>query len=968
MSVDKPHYVPENRVPLPPPDAEVLTTACDYCIVACGYKAYRWPIGSEGGPAAHENALGLDFPVGPMSGAWISPNQYNQITHNGKPHHVVVIADKDTKAVNLYGDHSIRGGTIAQKFYNPDKPTRERLQYPQLRVNGKLERISWDDAFDIMTNVSKHVTKKHGKDSWAMKMYSYQYWENTHALTRVALRHMRTAAFAVHDQPTGHGPDTPGLSDAGIDPFNASYEDWSMAETLVLCGTDPFESKTIVFNEWIKKGIDNGMKVIFINPRKTTGVAFAEARGGLHLALTPGTDTVLYTALARIIMENGWEDSEFISKYINTKAEVQKEVFQADGFDDYKQWILAQPWTKVDKAAEITGVPADQIQKAAEMMAKPVNGRPVKTSIGIEKGCYWSNNYLNTASVASMGLICGAGNRPGQVIGRLGGHQRGMMPGGSYPEFHAYEKFPHWRKKGIDLDRYVEDGHVRFVWVVGTTWMQAMTASQHFKEVFEGMTAKSPYQVTSKDKNHAIKKLKERADNGGMVVIHQDIYPVTPIGTQFADLVLPAATWGEDNFARANGERRIRLYSKIADAPGEAKPDWWIAAQFATRMGFKGMDWKESHEVFEEAAWWGKKRRTSYFPLVIEARRQGKTGHELLREYGTTGIQAPIRYEKGKLVGTKKLHDAALKTGTPDGLTNNDHKWLTNFKTKSGKANLLKTPWEIFEDFYNHIKPREEDGEVWVTSGRINEFWQSGFDDLMRRPYLRQRWPENFVEMHPDDAKKFGLENGDMISLESERVPVQVGGYGLEDAGVRGVLMDDRLTKEDEPDLLEQAVSGDRKRKSRRHTGMTADIEGDMLLSSFDAPPAFQDEDQQKEPELDDQIQEDPLMEWAETGVGITMDELKPMLFETLLKKGYIKHVKGGFKAVVMVTPAVRPGVVFTYFLVPGAPANSLSPRVLDPVSQRPRYKLGTGKVRKLGESPYKHSHEMMTFVPRIII
>ena len=74
-----------------------------------------------------------------------------------------------------------------------------------------------------------------------------------------------------------------------------------------------------------------------------------------------------------------------------------------------------------------------------------------------------------------------------------------------------------------------------------------------------------------------------------MVVFNQDIYLVDPIGNRFADIIFPAATWGEDTFTRANGERRVRLYQKFYDAPGDAKPDWWIIAQLAKRMGFEGL-------------------------------------------------------------------------------------------------------------------------------------------------------------------------------------------------------------------------------------------------------------------------------------------------------------------------------------------------------------------------------------------
>ena len=786
-----PYFPPEDRIPLPPPDAEVFTTCCDYCIVACGYKVYRWPVGKEGGDA-RENAMGVEFPRSPLAGGWISPNQHNVVSVGGKKHHVIVIPDAETKAVNLDGNHSIRGGCIAQKCYNPEKLTRDRLQYPMLRVKGKLTRIDWDTATDIIAEISRYVIKKYGVLGWAQKQYSYQYYENTYALTKFALASVRTPCFAVHDNPSD-APSVPGFRDAGFDGFGASYEDWASADCLYISGTDPYETKTVVWNEWIMKGIAKGMKVIFANPRKTTGPAYAEKHGGLHLWLNPGSDTVVHLAIARIIIENGWEDREWIDKFTSNKWESDSgfgqgtrntpwqwrttwSQIQTNGFKDYKTWLLSQKESELDFAAAVAGIPKQQIVKTAEMMAKPrVDGTRPKTSIAIEKGCYWSNNYLNTASIASLALICGTGNRPGQMLSRLGGHQRGGRRGGRYPIERSPEKFAGRRRKKLDLDRWMEKRHVRFAYVVGTTWLNAMTASGGLEEIFKELTIDNKRSITSKDKESVIETLKKRVDSGGMALVHQDIY-LRPIGKKYADIVLPAATWGEENFSRSNGERRIRLYEKFYDPPGEAKPDWWIVGQIAQKMGFEGFDWKDSNEVFEESARFGRGSRTDYYPLVWLAKKRGVRAHDLLKSYGTTGIQCPIRYESGELVGTVRLHDSTLKlpaTG-PQGPTVRK-KWHTGFKTQSGKANFVKSPWNLFEDFYEFIKPR--DGELWVTNGRINEIWQSCFDDVLRRPYISQRWPGNFIEIHPEDAEVRGIESGDTVEVESKRIPVQTGGF-----------------------------------------------------------------------------------------------------------------------------------------------------------------------------------------------
>ncbi len=777
-------YTPQNSVPLPPADAKIQTTACAYCVVGCGYKVYTWPVGSDGGPTAAENALGIDFPTATLQ-QWISPNQHNIVQIDGEDHNVVILPDHDSTVVNKGGNHSIRGGTLALKLYNPNTATKDRLLYPQIRINGKLERVDWDTALEVMAAVSRHVLSDYGESAWAMKTYSYEFFTNTYAITKLAFGAIKTPAFCEHDKPA-LGADTGGLDDSGLINFNASYDDWQQADVLFISGTDPFETKTIVFTEFMMKG----PKMIMALPRKTTGVSFAEANGGLFLQVIPGTDTVLHMAISRYILEQGWQDQDFIDEWIATKWEINAGMgrgtrntpwqwrttwgkFGTD-FAGYKEWLLSQDEATLERAEEITSVPKEKIIKAAEMLSGAGGERP-KASFGFEKGNYWSNNYLNTASYTAMGLLCGAGNRPGQAIGRLGGHQRGMMKGAGYPRGKSPEKLPGRRKIELDLDRWVEDGHVRFAWVIGTTWTGAMAASQELAQRFRDQTVLNEHQITSSDPAEIIDTLIKRVDNGGMVVVNSDIYPVTPMGTEFADIVLPAAQWGEHEAARCNGERRLRYYAKIMDAPGEAKPDWWAVSRFAQKMGYEGFDWETPNEIFEEAAKFSRGGVLDYSTLVWKARKEGKSGFELLSSLGTKGIQTPVRMEDGEIVGTKRLHDSTLVLGPPEGPTIHA-KWLTHFRSQSGKALFIKTPWSLFSDFFERITPNREEGEFWVTNGRINEVWQSGFDDI-RKPYIDNRWPDTFAEIHPDDAAALGIESGDEIRMFSDDILIQTTGW-----------------------------------------------------------------------------------------------------------------------------------------------------------------------------------------------
>ncbi|MEP1931123.1 MAG: arsenate reductase (azurin) large subunit [Roseibium sp.] len=887
-----PYYLPETNIPLPPVDADVISTACDYCIVACGYKIYRWPVkgGKVGGEKADENAFGADFPVDPL-GAWVAPNQYNVVLHNGEPHHVIIIPDKDAEFVNPNGNSSIRGGALAQKVYNPQTPTRDRLTSPMVRMFGVLMPVTWDFAMEIAAEVGKYVIDKHGENSYCVKTFSYGYLENTYAITKYALNMVNTANFTFHDTPSDVSS-TPGFRDAGFDNFGPSYEDWRDAETLLVCGTDPYETKTILFTDWMMPGIQNGQKTIFMVPRKTGGIAYAEKNGGMWLDIQPGTDLLVVNAIARVIVENGWEDSDWIQKWVNNKWESSSGFgqgtrntpwqwrttwgkFQTAGFDDWKKWLLSQDEFAPEKAAEIAQVDVEKIRTAAEWMAKPKDdGSRPKTSVMIEKGFYWSNNTGNTQAISALGIVVGAGGRPGQVIGRAGGHQRGGLRGGKYPRNKSPEKLPGRRRRAMDTDRYLMSGHTRFAHVIGNTWIQSMCGSQSLAAKFDELTVENPHQIRSFDKQEIIESLKRRVDSGGMVVVNQDIYLVDPIGARYADIVFPAAGWGEDTFTRANGERRLRLYPKFYDAPGEAKPDWWIIAELAKAMGYKGFDWKNSNDVLEEGARFSRGSRKDFFNVKIAAQREGKTLHEKLAEFGTNGIQGPVlMQDDGTLVGTKRLHDTQreLPADGPSGY-NRMGKKLTHFNSQTGKCNIQKSPWSLFSDYWAWLKPKDD--ELWVTSGRINERWQSGYDDR-RRPYIVQRWPENWVELHPDDAEARGIENGDYVMLYSDRIPVQ-----------------------------------------------------------------------------------------KDTIIGVEGDDFQ---FDKLMENGHIDLTEAAVTAVAIVTPAVKKGLLYMDFLHTSQPANALSGRVVDWISGNYNYKMGVGRIRKIGTSPYKTSYRSMSFARRDI-
>ncbi|MBI4083920.1 MAG: molybdopterin-dependent oxidoreductase, partial [Candidatus Lambdaproteobacteria bacterium] len=752
----------------------------------------------------------------------------------------------------------------------------------------------WDFALDVAGEVAKYVIARHGSNAVSVKTFSYQYIENTYAITKLALRHIETAAFTWHDTPSDVSA-TPGFEDAGFDDFAPSYKDWGDAEVLLICGTDPYETKTIVFTQYIKPAIDAGRQtVIVVNPRQTAGTAHAVKHGGLHLDLLPGTDNIVLNAIARHIVEQGWEDKAWISRWVNNLWESDSGFgqgvrntpwqwrttwgkFQTRGFEDWKKWVTSRPEYELGNAERVSGVARDKLVRAAELLARPrEGGRRPRTSVGIEKGLYWSNNTGNTIAVSSLAIVVGAGGRPGQVVGRFGGHQRGGQRGGGYPLNKSPEKVPGRRRRALDTDRWLVGGHTRLAYAIGTTWVQSMCGSQGLQAKFQELVTANPHQVRSLDKGEVIATLKRRADSGGMVVFNQDIYLVDPIGAKFADIVFPAATWGEEDFIRANGERRLRLYQKFYDPPGEAKPDWWIVAELGKRMGYDGFDWKTSNDVAEEASRFSRGSYKDFHMIKMDAHAMGITLHERLRRMGTTGIQGPVLRIDGELVGTVRLHDTTRRDSLPESGPDGANVWnkkFTHFNTQTGKCNLEKSPWDLFSDYWEWMKPKGD--ELWLTNGRINEVWQSGFDDAERRPLIRQRWPENFVEIHPADAKARGIVSGDRVMLYSERVPV-----------------------------------------------------------------------------------------FRRTILGVYADDYQ---FGALMKNGHIELQKAAVTAIAIVTPAIKQGVLFAYFLDKRQPSNALQGRVVDWISGNYNYKIGVCRIRKLGGSAYQADRRSMSFAPRNI-
>ena len=752
-------------IPLPPVDAEVKTMSCQYCIVGCGYKSYVWPTsGPNGTPDAAGNALGADYPVAPLSGQWIAPSMFNVIRRaDGNDYNVAIVPDRDC-VVNK-GNHSPRGGSNAQGIWSPYGPTYDRLQFPMVKVAGAQQPISWDAAIEIMAATIAHAKETYGGPAMAVRFYAYQYYENTFPITKFYFGDIGTPNGAIHNR-ASMGGETTALSDIGLETWGTAYEDGLEAQTVVAWGANLYECQDVYFQEHIVPG---RAPIVAVDPRRTFTAAYAEETvGGVHLQLVPGTDVVLAGAIARHILDQGWEDKDFIAQTVAAEdlaleGDWRRQKWGAT-FDDYTIYLMGIDAYALENAATITGVPAEKIQRAAELMAKPNDdGTPRKTLITFEKGATWGINYETIGSIGNLALLTGSTGAPGRGITRAGGHQEGYAGGAGYPLDLATDTYegntiPNY------IDQHMADGEIKIYHVIGANPLGMTNSAQWSRETILAKQAVMPGPQTI-DTAEIIANFIERIDNDGMLLFAQDIFP--NLTTRSADLSLPAAGWGEMPGSRWNGERRLRLSDRFMDPPGEAKPDWWIIAQVAQKMGFSGYDWADENEIFTAAAGVAEdasdadlsvelqeeaENHTSHAAVVVAARLQGKTAYDVMRELGTNGVQLPARLDaEGNVIGTPRIHT----TG--------------KFDSASGKPMFLKVGWDTAEAIYDRLKPDTAAGEFWLINGRIEEIWQTMYTDL-RKPEVYGRWPSNIVEISPDDAATLEIVSGDLISLSSDRI------------------------------------------------------------------------------------------------------------------------------------------------------------------------------------------------------
>lgn len=656
-------------------------------------------------------------------------------------------AVKDGKIVGIKGngDHPINRGRLGPKgenqWYANNAP--DRLTTPLIRnKQGNLEPASWDDAMNLIVEKAKQSMKEKGTNSISIYSTGQGFMEDYYTLAKIGRAGLQTHLMDANTRLCTATTEFCLLQSFGADGTPASFDDVDETDTLMLFGHNVAETGTVLFERIMERKKRTGKPyIIVVDPRKTLTAKEAD----LHLQLVPGTNVALLNGLIAEVIKNKHIDPKFIAKYTIGFEEM---------VDSLKEWPL-------ERSAQISGVPVETLRRAAEQLGTTAS--LVTTTL---QGTYQSAD-ATTACVAinNFHLIRGLIGKPGcgplHMAGQPSSSANRTAGGvGTYPAHrnhtnpdHIKEMAELWNvemmtlpvgpEKGIEEHiTMIEDGEIGMFWNIGTNSMVSLPNRQRAKKAMENT-----------------------------FVVVQD--PFLTETTAIADVVLPAALWGEKEGTMENADRTINLVRKAVDPPEGVKSDFDIFLDFAKRMDLKDKDgqplvsFTTPEECFEE------------FKRVSKGRPCDMTGITYERLEKENGLRWPVSSKDS--TGTPRLYSDFQFHTNPDyaqsyGKDQFTGRALTKkeFKDKEANGRAILHPT-------HYLPPGEQPNKkypMWLTTGRLVWHWHTR-TKTGRSPILHMAAQHGYVEIHTDDAKAMSIVQGELVRITSPRgwieVPARIG-------------------------------------------------------------------------------------------------------------------------------------------------------------------------------------------------
>ncbi len=347
-----------------------------------------------------------------------------------------------------------------------------------------------------------------------------------------------------------------------------SIEEIGGASTILAVGTNTTQAHPVLALQ-VKKAARNGAKLIVANPKEIDLCRHAY----LHLQQKPGTDVPLLMGMARIIVDEGLTDTEFIKERC----------------EDYDELVESLKPFDLDSVEKITGVPKDQIAEAARIYAEN-SPSSILYTMGITQHSHGTDNVW---AISNLALLTGNLGKPSTGVNPLRGQNnvQGSSDMGALPDV-----YPGYQKVHLpEVQKKFEDA-----WGCSLSPNPGLTHSEMFDHIYDGnitslyLVGENPV-LSEADANHAIAAMKKLD-----FLVVQDIFLTET--ADLADVVLPASTFAEKDGTFANTERRVQLVRQAIAPVGESKPDWQITCLIAQKMGAPGFDFSHPGDILSEIA------------------------------------------------------------------------------------------------------------------------------------------------------------------------------------------------------------------------------------------------------------------------------------------------------------------------------------------------------------------------------
>jgi assimilatory nitrate reductase catalytic subunit len=597
-----------------------------------------------------------------------------------------------------------------------------RLLQPMQRFERSAapQSVSWDAALTHASEGFARIIRDHGPDAVGFYVSGQLLTEDYYVFNKLAKGLIGTNNIDTNSRLCMSSAVAGYKQTLGADAPPACYDDVNDAECIFIVGSNTAFAHPILFRriEDAKKRNPN-LRIVVCDPRATDTAGIAD----LHLPIQPGTDVMLFNGMLHIMAWEGWLDHAFIAQH-------------TQGFDALKATV--RDYTPF-VVAEACGITKDALLKATRLFAGMQHHHgPARTptlslycqglnqsSSGTAKNAALINLHLATGQIGKPGAgpfsLTGqpnamGGREVGGLANLLSAHRDMANPD------HRAEVAALWGvpsvpfkpgKTAVEMFQAAADGEIKALWIACTNPAQSM-----------------PDQAT-------VRRALERAE----LVIVQEAFSTTAT-CRYADLLLPATTWGEKDGTVTNSERRISRVRPAVAAPGETRHDWSIAVDFSKRLEAMGVGSGPSLFPYPtpESVWNEHRESTRGRDLDI-------TG----MSYAMLDAQGPQQWPlaEGQTTGKKRLYD--------DGI----------FPTTDGKAKFANTEYKPVAE------PREARYPLSLTTGRLRDQWH-GMSRTGTLGRLFGHVAEPSIEMNVQDMERRQLKDGDLVHVTGKRGSIVV--------------------------------------------------------------------------------------------------------------------------------------------------------------------------------------------------